>query len=263
MTIELQQRFWNAWNAAHREHGGNEVSRRQAEVVGDWFKLIGRHDLRIIEVGCGAAWLTPSLMPFGTVTATDLANELIERAQIRFPAGKFIAGDFMALDFDAAPFDVAVTLEVLSHVADQSRFISKIAGMIKPGGYLMLATQNRPVLQRYNRIPPPAPGQLRRWVDAKELRVLLQPQFDVLELYAVTPRANRGFMRLIASYKVNTLLKALVGNRIERFWERRGFGWTLMALARRRFQKRETSGASGEGSLSLGLTSASANLSGD
>jgi 2-polyprenyl-3-methyl-5-hydroxy-6-metoxy-1,4-benzoquinol methylase len=146
-------------------------------------------------------------MPFGNVTGTDLANELITRAQARYPKAKFVAGDFMALDFGAKPFDVAVSLEVLSHVADQPAFISKIANMVSPGGYLMLATQNKPVLKRFNHIPPPAPGQLRRWIDKHELRALLQPHFDVLELYAVTPKANRGLMRYVTSRKVNAVLR--------------------------------------------------------
>ena len=55
----------------------------------------------------------------------------------------------MALDFGVGQFDVAVSLEVLSHVADTQAFIDKIASLLKPGGYLMLATQNRSVLERY------------------------------------------------------------------------------------------------------------------
>lgn len=190
--------------------------------------------MRIIEIGCGAAWLTPSLVPFGSVTATDLADELLARAQSSIPEARFVAGDFMALDFGEQPFDAAVSLEVLSHVADQTEFVGKIARLLRPGGYLMLATQNRPVLQRHNSIPPPASGQLRRWVDAEELGELLKPHFDVLQLFSATPRASRGIMRLVASHKVNIPIKLLFGNRVERFWEAQGLGWTLMTLAKTR-----------------------------
>jgi 2-polyprenyl-3-methyl-5-hydroxy-6-metoxy-1,4-benzoquinol methylase len=47
-------------------------------------------------------------------------------------------------------------------VADLQAFIAKVANLLKPGGYLMLATQNLPVPERYHRIPPPARDQLRR-----------------------------------------------------------------------------------------------------
>jgi len=98
----------------------------------------------------------------------------------------------------------------------------------------MLATQNRTVVERYNTVSPPAEGQLRRWVDEAELRNLLQPHFDVLELFSVTPRANRGPMRIVNSYKLNLPIRAVIGERLEHMKERMGLGWTLMALARLR-----------------------------
>jgi hypothetical protein len=98
----------------------------------------------------------------------------------------------------------------------------------------MMATQNRPVLEKFNRIPPPEPGQLRRWVDKDELRRLLEPGFEIIELFSVTPKANRGLMRLVNSNRLNRPLRAVFGNRVERFKEAMGLGWTLMALARKR-----------------------------
>lgn len=234
MSDQEQRRFWNQWNAETRAVRLNEVSRRQGKIVGKWLSDLDRTDMQLIEVGCGAAWLTPSLTPFGAVTGTDLSDELLAKAQVRHPSIRFVAGDFMALDFGVGQFDVVISLEVLSHVADLQAFIDKIASLLKPGGHLMLATQNRPVLERYNRIPPPARGQLRRWVDAAELKDLLSGHFDVRELYSVTPQADHGLMRIAASYKVNAAISAVVGTAFRDFLERRGLGWTLMALAQRK-----------------------------
>ena len=142
VPVSLQQSFWNQWNAADRKKSIGEVSRRQAEVVCAWLDLLGRKDLDIIEVGCGAGWLCPQLTRFGRVTATDLSDEALARAQDRTPEVKFIAGDFMNLDFGRISFDVIVTLEVLSHVADQKAFLEKLASHLRPGGHLLLATQN-------------------------------------------------------------------------------------------------------------------------
>lgn len=234
LSIEDQRGFWNRWNADTRERSLGDVSTRQAEIVLGWLRDIGRSDLRLLEVGCGAGWLCPELSRFGAVTGTDLSDEVLDRARKRAPEVEFVAGDFMALDFGAAAFDVAVALEVLSHVADQPTFVAKIAHHLRPGGYLMLATQNRPVLQRHNRIPPPAPGQLRHWVDKSELSGLLAEEFDIRELFSVTARADRGLMRIVNSYKLNVPVRAIFGDRIERLKEAAGLGWTLMALARKR-----------------------------
>jgi 2-polyprenyl-3-methyl-5-hydroxy-6-metoxy-1,4-benzoquinol methylase len=189
---------------------------------------------RILDVGCGSGWFCGQLARYGKVTGTDLSDEVLARAQRRMPAVSFVSGDFMDLDFGGAPFDVLTTLEVLSHVADQPAFVRKMAGHLAPRGYLMMATQNRFVLQRFNRVPPPAPGQLRRWVDRRELRDLLSPEFEILELFSVSPKANKGLMRFVNSQKLNLPVRALFGGRVERLKEAMGLGWTLMVLARKR-----------------------------
>jgi 2-polyprenyl-3-methyl-5-hydroxy-6-metoxy-1,4-benzoquinol methylase len=153
---------------------------------------------------------------------------------MRLPDVRFVAGDFMTLDFGRDAFDVVTTLKVLSHMVDQPAFIAKLARHLRPGGHLMLATQNRPVLERYNRISPPKPGQLRRWVDKNELRSLLAKEFETVEIFSITPKANKGLMRIINSRTFNRPVRALVGRRLDRLKEAAGLGWTLMALARKR-----------------------------
>jgi len=142
----------------------------------------------------------------------------------------------MALPFEEISFDVVVTLEVLAHVEDQAAFVAKLHAVLKPGGWLMLATQNRPVLERHNMntIKAPAPGQLRRWTSAFELRALLEPHFDVRELFSKTPRASQGPFRILNARPVRQAMRLLVGNRFERLKERMGLGWTLMCLAQKR-----------------------------
>jgi 2-polyprenyl-3-methyl-5-hydroxy-6-metoxy-1,4-benzoquinol methylase len=227
--IETQQAYWTKWSAEGREHRLSDISRDQLEVVLGWLTSLGKTELKIIEVGCGAGWLCPTLMQFGRTTATDLCADVLSRARARLPEVEFVAGDFMALDFDAAKFDVVVTLEMLSHVADQDAFISKLARMLKPGGVLMLGTQNRPVLQNYNNIP--APGQLRRWVDKPELEALLKRHFQVRQVLTITPNANKGVMRFIAGRSAKRVMRAIAGKAVERRLAAAGFGWTLMALA--------------------------------
>lgn len=231
--ISLQQSFWNGWNAECREIEIQDSCRRQAEVILGWLEGMGRRDLKILEVGCGAGWLCPQMAEYGKVTGTDLSDKVLARAGKRFPEVRYVAGDFMSLDFGNGTFDVVVTVEVLSHVADQAAFVRKMNSHLRPGGSLMLATQNRFVLQHFNSIPPPAPGQLRKWFDRHELRKLLQPHFDVREIFSVFPKANRGFMRAVNSTKLNYPVRAIFGDRVERLKEAMGLGWTLMALARK------------------------------
>lgn len=213
--------FWNEWNAAHRESDLADVSMRQAEVIESW--LAGRKDLSILDAGCGSGWFTARLLQFGSVVGTDLADEVLARARARVPAATFVAGDVMTVDVGTG-FDVVVTLEVLSHVSDQDAFLRRLHSLLVPGGRLLLATQNRPILERFNRIPAAAPGQRRRWVDRRELRTLAGAAgFHIESMIVVSPKADHGVMRFIA----RVARKA----RCTRMLEHLGFGWTIMLSA--------------------------------
>src|SRR6185312_9908310 len=109
-----QQRFWNEWNAAARERQLEPVCTDQAEIITGWLREFGRHDLDILDAGCGTGWLCERLRPFGAVTGTDLSHEILDRARMRLPDVRFVAGDFMTLDFGRGAFDVVTTLKVLS-----------------------------------------------------------------------------------------------------------------------------------------------------
>ncbi len=233
-SIAAQRDAWEKWNAETREHRLSDISEDQRDRAVGWLKTLNRQDLRIIDVGCGAGWLCPELARFGRVTATDLSASVLSRARARMPNVNFVPGDFMELQFDGEGFDVVVSLEMLAHVADQPAFIAKLAGLLRPGGVLILATQNRPVLEKLNRVPPPAPGSIRKWLDEAELRELLSPHFYIDQLLIITPKANRFPWRLVSNNKVDPILKALFGNAPKRLKERLGWGWTIMALAHKR-----------------------------
>jgi SAM-dependent methyltransferase len=237
IDLAQQRSMWNEWNRI-REEGQDEVPLRQARMVVGWLDGLQRSGLDILDVGCGAGWLEPWLTSYGRVTAIDLADEVLARARARHPGVTFIAGNFMDLELAEGSFDVVVSLEVLSHVADQAAFIERCAALLRPGGLLMLATQNRPVLERLNHIPPPRPGQLRRWVDAQELRDLLERYFVVDELFSCTPKCNKRHpLRLLTSSRIQRVLRPYLGAALDAArsrLEQRGYGWTLMVKAQRR-----------------------------
>lgn len=235
-AIEDQRRFWNSWNEKFREKNGRlpEVNSRQASMVVEWIAGLGEKELEILEVGCGSGWLCQQLVVFGKVTGTDLSNEVLDRAKAALTNVVFIAGDFNELDFHSSHFDVVVSLEVLAHIADQHAFVEKIARLLRPGGYLMLATQNRFVLERYSGVAPKGAGQIRNWVDAKTLRGLLREHFAIVNLTSIVPMGDRGILRWTNAIKVNRILSIIASPvRIEAMKERLFLGHTLMVLARK------------------------------
>lgn len=234
-SIADQRAFWNSWNRIFVGAERGPTSQRQAEVIEGWLQALGRHDLSIVDVGCGTGWMCRKLLPFGAVVGIDLSHEVLAHAQPHIPEARLIAGDIMQLDLTTIRADVVVTLEVLAHVADQAAFLRRIAQLLKPGGHLMLATQNRFVLERSSGVAPRAQGQIRQWVDRHRLRSLIAERFEIRQLISICPYGHHGVLRVVNSPKLNDALSRFVAQpRLERLKERLWLGHTLMVLAQLR-----------------------------
>lgn len=232
--IDAQRAFWNQWNAMFVENQRGLTSQRQAAEVFRWLSEMGRADLDILEVGCGSGWMASRLRSFGRVTAIDLADDVLAVSQHKWPEIRFVSGDFMALEIPTASQDVVVTLEVLAHVADQPAFFRKIAQTLRPGGLLMIAAQNRFVLERWENVAPRSHGQIRRWVNTAELCKLMSQELNVVEIFTVFPFAHGGILRIVNSPKLNRLASMVVPQAtLDRWKEKRGLGHTIMGLARK------------------------------
>lgn len=233
--IEAQADFWNRWNREAREERPPDAPtlRREQEVLAALDRAFVRGG-RLLEVGCGTGWLSERLRAYGEVTATDLADEVIARARLAHPEVRFLAGDFLTLDA-GRDYDAVVCLETLSHFVDQASFVARLAACLRPGGRLVLTTQNRYVFERRDDVTPRAPGQVRNWVDAKGLRTLLAPHFDVPRLTSLMPAGHGGVLRVVNSPRLNRPIEALVGPDRVRAWKERALvGQTLLVEAVRR-----------------------------
>jgi len=236
---DAQQRFWNEWNSKHRSaekvaHLDLATIRRRDIVLG-WLRELALPEPRILDLGCATGWLTAQLAEFGPTTGVDLADASILEARTRYPQIPFECGDFAKFESNDGRFDVVVSLDTLSHVADQPAFVRQVCRALKTGGYLMLTIQNRFVFERRSDVDPQGVGQIRHWVTRSELRDLLADDFVVRRLTTLVPEGHLGILRFVNSHRVNALLRTLgLRAAIDRGRERLGLGQTIAVLAQRR-----------------------------
>jgi SAM-dependent methyltransferase len=99
----------------------------------------GRHDLRILDAGCGTGGNARFLQRYGQVVGVDLAAEALELGGQRLP-GVLARGSVLALPFANASFDLVTSFDVLYHraVPDERPALCEAARVLRPQGRLLL-----------------------------------------------------------------------------------------------------------------------------
>lgn len=104
--------------------------------------------LSALDIGCGAGLMTEPLARMGaTATGIDAAAENIAAATAHASAGglqiDYRATSAEALAASGTRYDVVTCLEVIEHVADRGSFVAALAGLVAPGGLVIMSTPNR------------------------------------------------------------------------------------------------------------------------
>jgi len=227
--------WWNTWNARHIEPRTTytpAITARRNFVLSALKNLnLDRPD--ILEVGCGTGWLCEEMLAFGNVTGTDLADEVIERANKRVPKARFVAGDFLSLELPKESFDVVVTIETIAHIGDHQSFIEKIASLLKPRGYLILTTQNRWVFKRMETMQVEHPHST--WLNMTEALRAVLPKFSLIKASTVLPEGHMGVLRYVNSYRLDTVCRKLgILENVNRLKEGLGLGQTITIIAKKK-----------------------------
>lgn len=104
--------------------------------------------LRILDIGCGGGLLCEPLARLGaSVVGADPSETNIAAARLHAERSG-VTVDYRATTAEALAdagekFDIVLAMEVIEHVADVNLFIARCTEMVKPGGFMAVATLNR------------------------------------------------------------------------------------------------------------------------
>jgi 2-polyprenyl-3-methyl-5-hydroxy-6-metoxy-1,4-benzoquinol methylase len=237
-TMDEQQKFWD-WHWQHWQERKtiNEWKLKRAEWILKMIASLPLERPKILDLGCGRGWFAGWLTRLGEVTGIDLSAEAIAGARSQFPKVNFIAADLYKYPLPAGYFDVVVSQEVISHVEDQVEYVSRANHALRPGGYFIVATGNKFVLDRLGDMgwEKQPPGHISRELNMRGLKRLLRSRFDILRTGTLLPMGQRGILRVINSYTVNAALETLIPRRyLDSAKEWAGLGYQMIVLAQKR-----------------------------
>jgi ubiquinone/menaquinone biosynthesis C-methylase UbiE len=100
----------------------------------------------LLEVGCGegrgVSWLMPKVEKF---SAIDKIGEVVDGLTKKFLQGNFISGNIPPLPYDDNTFDCVVSFQVIEHINDDNLYLKEISRVLKPNGFALITTPNRPM----------------------------------------------------------------------------------------------------------------------
>ena len=143
-------------------------------------RLLGPDCKTVLDVGCGIGTFSEKISKAGyDVTATDLENTSKKRSSKG--GWKFVQSDILApAEFSGKRFDAIVALDVLEHIGPDSKALSKMLSLLKPGGTLVLTVPAFPSL--YSKLDAKI-GHFRRYRPEEIRRKVRGAGFDVERVF--------------------------------------------------------------------------------
>jgi len=132
LAAAAESEEWNAAVAARRRHleAGAEELRRSGPV-------------RFLDVGFGDGSALAAAAELGwEPNGLEYADWLIAAAKERLGVESLVRGDVTDAPFTEASFDVVYSWHVVEHVLDVDAWFGAIARILRPGGILILGTEN-------------------------------------------------------------------------------------------------------------------------
>lgn len=123
-----------------RHYNNFEVGRGRYRFILDELKP----QSKILEVGCFLGRYCDYFKSQGhDPIGIDLSSKVIEEGKKLFPNLDLrVTSGEMDREFDQNQFDAVIASEVIEHVLHPDEFLKQIVNVLKPGGRLLLTTQN-------------------------------------------------------------------------------------------------------------------------
>lgn len=192
-----------------------EARLRNAWVLDEVQRRFGQRPVRVLDIGCGAGFLTNPLAVAGhDVTGVDASTEALDVAARHDSTGKvrYATGDATALTLPDAAFDVVCAMDLLEHVTEPERVVEEATRVLRPGGLFFFHTFDRTWLswlivikgvEWFVRNTPRDMHVLHLFVRPDELRGWIERRgLTVREIRGTRPVLDGAFAKMLLTRRV-------------------------------------------------------------
>jgi SAM-dependent methyltransferase len=101
---------------------------------------------RVLDAGCGTGYGSAELSQCAeSVVGADISAEAVAYARTAYsrPNLSFVEASCAALPFQSGAIDLAVSFEVIEHIAEWKQFLLELRRVLAPAGVLIISTPNK------------------------------------------------------------------------------------------------------------------------
>lgn len=235
MNIEEQKYFYDKlWS--HDDKLNSLKLRRSIKIL-DYFVKVKKefHVPRVLDLGCGEGRLTAFIGEFAHTDGIELSQNAVDKANKLYPHVNYFQGNVLEYNFDEDKYDVLISQEVIEHIQEQEKYIDICHKVLKKGGYLILTTPNKRVLnymvdgEKWSNQP------IEKVLSPKKLKGLVSNKFKILDYDSIVLNfGDMGYFKIINSRYIIGIFNRLGLKKFrERILGKLGFGLHQCVLAKK------------------------------
>ena len=126
--------------AMSRKHEG------LAEYLDAAAEKIGRPNFSFCDAGCGNGIYLKYMAnkyPETKLYGFDFSQTIVQIAKNNAAAAEIKTGNLEAAPYKNETFDIILCTQVIEHLLDDKKGLAELCRMLKPGGYLVISTDNK------------------------------------------------------------------------------------------------------------------------
>jgi len=146
------------------------------------------HQIRALDVGCGVGYTLRRLPDGFEKIGVDYSFSALKLAKQQLgQAVGLVRSSGCALPFEDDSFGLVTCIEVLEHLEDDSKAVSEISRVLKPGGFLIASVPNHHYFPEYRDLM----GHYRHYSPESFSELLLQHGIGVIRYLNQYERFNK------------------------------------------------------------------------